>query len=78
MNECDCGAKFPTKMAPCPDGREGCCAAHYDKDSYVCPNCNKDHGPEIWKAVMEGRVETRIGMCVINTAAMARLELYDK
>lgn len=78
MNECDCGAKFPTKMAPCPDGREGCCVAHYDADSYRCPECGKDWGPEIWKAVKEGRVKELPAIAIINTAAMAKLELYDK
>lgn len=78
MNECECGARFPTKLAPCPDGRVGCCVAHYDKDSYTCPSCGKDYGPGIMKALMDGNVTESIGIAVINMAAAARLEFYDK
>ena len=74
MNECDCGTKFNTKLAPCPDGREGCCVAHFDKDSYRCPGCGKDLGPEIWKALSEGRVEYKEGVAIVNVAAVKELE----
>ena len=77
MNECDCGTKFNTKLAPCSDGREGCCVVHYDKDSYRCPSCGKDLWPEIWEMIKEGRITQEPGVAIINMAAVSRLELYD-
>ncbi len=78
MNECNCGTKFSTKLAPCPDGREGCLVAHYAKDAYVCPNCGHDYGPEVCRAIVSGRIKTEVGAAIVNVRAVAKLEFYSE
>lgn len=73
-----CGESYQSKPAPCPDGREGCLAAHYDNESFVCVNCRYDMGPVIAKILREGGIIVEeAAMMVINSAAVAKLEFEE-
>lgn len=76
MNTCKCGHTFTTKLAPCPDGREGCCVAHFDKESFVCPKCGYDSGPDFVKAIREGRMVEEVGISIVNLDAISKLKFY--
>lgn len=78
MIECECGHTFPVTLAPCPDGLVGCCVAHFDTESYKCSKCGYDSGPDIGKAIMEGRVVYEVGISVVNLKAVANLKLYTE
>jgi hypothetical protein len=71
---CRCGERFQSKPAPCPDGREGCCVAHYDKASFVCPTCGYDSGPDIAKAILGGNVVELPGIAIVNERAVKEIE----
>ena len=72
-----CGHTFQTKQAPCPDGRVGCMVAHYNQESFICPECGLDTGPEVRKAMLEGPWKEELGMGVYNPAALQKLEMYN-
>lgn len=73
--ECGCGKGFSSKLAPCPENRPGCLVAHYDSNSFVCPHCGKDAGPDIRKAFLEGRVVVSEAVSIVNTRALEKIEL---
>lgn len=70
-----CGKEFESVLAPCPDGREGCCVAHYDDKSFLCPHCGHDAGPAVSKALLEGGVTETLGVGIYNPEALKRLKL---
>ena len=72
-----CLREFQAPFAPCPDGRVGCCVAHYNEASWVCPQCTHDNGPAVARAFREGPHTMEIGMGVANIASVAKPELYS-
>jgi hypothetical protein len=79
MAECPCSESFSPRLAPCPEGLEGCCVAHYNEDSYICQKCGRDHGPEFARAIAEGRIKyDEVAISVVNVAAAAKLEFYTE
>jgi len=72
----ECGTEFTAKLAPCPDGRENCAVAHYNKESWDCPNCDHNMGREVATAIKEGRVTEEPGIGIGNIAAVRKLEIY--
>lgn len=74
-DQCSCKEGFTPTMIPCPEGRVGCCVAHYDASSYICSKCGFDYGDLFSKALLEGRVHTEIGLAVVNINAINKLSL---
>lgn len=73
--KCVCGETFTSRLAPCPDGHEGCLVAHFGKESFVCPECGHNSGPDIGKAIREGHVTTEVGIGVANVKGIEKLHL---
>lgn len=71
----NCEKPFEDTPAPCPDGIQGCCMAHYDKSSFICPHCKHDNGPSISKGMLEGPWVELPGIGFGNVAAIKRLDL---
>jgi hypothetical protein len=72
--ECKCGNMFTSKSIPCPDNIEGCMVAHFDKDSGVCPKCGYNSGPDIADAIISGRVIQAVGMAIMNSKLVDKIE----
>jgi len=73
---CSCSNVFMSKQAPCPDGRENCLVCHYDENSFICPTCGHDCGPDIREALKDGHIVEEIGLYTANLAGIRKLELY--
>lgn len=73
MNECSCINGFTPKLVPCPDGIEGCCVAHYDDQSWICPKCGHDYREELRLAWLSGNVHEEIGMTILNTKGLSEV-----
>ena len=71
-----CETVFTSTSAPCPDNIKGCCVAHFDTKSFICP-CGHNMGPEIGATIKEGRVEYAEGIAIINVASIEKLELSE-
>lgn len=74
---CGCRHEFESKELPCPDNIEGCLVSHEDIKSFICPKCGYDSGPDIEKAVAEGRVilNNSFGMGAFNPKGLVRLQI---
>jgi hypothetical protein len=64
-----CGLEQMTKTIPCPDGRVGCCVAHYGNDAYVCTKCGHDNTPD-WENTT---FTEEVGEAIINVEAVKKL-----
>lgn len=74
---CNCNREFTAKLADCPEDKEGCCVAHYDKGSFICPYCKYDSGPDIGHLFASGHVTTSLGVGVVNMNAISKLKLTE-
>ena len=61
-----CGVEFEARTIPCPEKIIGCLVAHYDKKSFICPECGYDTRADIRKAWSEGNTTTEIGTGIGN------------
>jgi len=71
---CKCNHVYQSTLAPCPDGRVGCGVAHYDGNSFICPQCGYNSFPDVTAVIREGRVKERIGVGYYNPEALKRLK----
>lgn len=75
---CRCKHVYQSRPAPCPDEKPGdrtrCLVAHYDGNSFICPKCGYNSGPDVWAAFREGRVVEKIGEGYYNPEALKRLK----
>ena len=72
-----CGHKWERKLAPCPEGRQGCLVAHYgdfETDRY-CPECGHDIKKDFTGKPLT--IKEEIGVAVINPHGVSKLKLYE-
>lgn len=67
----ECGLEQSSKLAPCPDGREGCCVAHYDENSFVCDRCGVVSHFD-WENMP---IYEKPGLAIINVNALKKLRI---
>ncbi len=73
----DCNGDIVYGMTSCPDGREGCCVAHY---GFGCLSCKtvydvKYELPDDGMPKEPFRVFEEIGIGIINTRGLKRLDI---
>ena len=69
---CACGVEYQSKPAPCPDNQKGCCVAHYNTDSFICPACQADNHPR-W----DTSFQVEMGLGVGNVEGVSKLKLGE-
>lgn len=69
-----CGHQWQRKLAPCPDGIEGCCVAHYGdfEDDRYCPECGYDIKLDFKGPLM---FHEEVGIAVFNTKAIEKIKI---
>lgn len=72
-----CNADIHRGGVSCPDGREGCCVAHY---GYGCSECKKVFDMDFEYEPSEGpelplRITEKIGIAVINPRGISRMTI---
>lgn len=68
-----CRGTFQAREAPCPDGIEGCLVAHYDEQSWICPECG--HNNISLVSLDHIRIYEKPGFGIANLRGIKKLHL---